>query len=198
MKSVAVFCGSSSGSSPGYADLARSLGAEIAASGKALVYGGGNVGLMGIVADAALEANGRVIGVMTRALMDKELGHSGLMDLRITETMHQRKAMMEREAGGFIALPGGFGTLDEIFEIITWGQLGIHRKPVGILDTADGFFRHLVEFMDDLVANGFVRPEHREMIHIDTDPARLLQRMDAWQPMFDEKWLDRDQLAPRR
>lgn len=191
MKSVAVFCGSSTGNSPEYADLARTLGREIAARHLTLVFGGGHVGLMGIVADAALEAGGTVVGVIPRVLMDKELGHAGVTELRITGSMHERKAVMEQEAEGFIALPGGFGTLDEFCEILTWAQLGIHRKPCGLLDTSTGFFRHLRAFFNDAMDAGFVRPDHRALVLEHHDPATLLDLMSAWTPTSTAKWLRR-------
>lgn len=195
MKSVAVFCGSSFGNDPVYEELARALGAEIARRNLTLVFGGGRVGLMGAVADACLEAGGNVFGVIPQQLMDRELGHQGITELVVTETMHERKAAMERAADGFIALPGGFGTLDEFCEIITWSQLGIHRKPCAVLDTATGYFRDLLSFFDNAVASGFVRPEHNSAILRDTDPGRLLDAMSAWRPTYQEKWIERDDLA---
>lgn len=188
MKSVAVFCGSNTGTSPEFVELARSLGREIAARGMTLVFGGGRVGLMGAVADAALKDGGTVIGVIPQALMDKELGHTGVSELRITGSMHERKALMEQEAEGFIALPGGFGTLDEFCEILTWSQLGIHQKPCGLLETGSGFFRHLRAFFDDAVDAGFVRPEHRRLVLEGTDPGALLDQMNAWTPTTMAKW----------
>ncbi len=190
MKSVTVFCGSSTGTSPEYVDLARRLGREIAHRDLTLVFGGGRVGLMGAVADAALKAGGEVIGVIPQALMDKELGHTGVSQLRITRSMHERKALMEQEADGFIALPGGFGTLDEFCEILTWAQLGIHEKPCGLLDTGSGFFQHLRAFFDDAVEAGFVRADHRAMVLEDTDPTSLLHRMSAWTPTTTPKWIN--------
>lgn len=195
MKSVAVFCGSSFGIGTEYADLARDLGGEIARRNLRLVFGGGNVGLMGAVADACLQAGGEVIGVIPQQLMDKELGHPGVTELIVTTSMHERKAKMEELAEGFIALPGGFGTLDEFCEIITWAQLGIHRKPCAVLNTGSGYFDHLMAFFDDSVANGFVKAEHNQMILRSTDPAELLDSMLTWQPGFQEKWIERDDLA---
>ena len=195
MKSVAVFCGSNVGNSPEFEILARDLGHEIGKRGIRLVFGGGKVGLMGAVADACLTAGGDVIGVIPQQLMDKELGHTGVTDLRITTTMHERKAAMEQEADGFIALPGGFGTLDEFCEIITWAQLGIHRKPCAVLDTKGGYFRSLLAFFDTAVDHGFVSPEHNAMILRHTQPAALLDVMTGWTPTFQEKWIDRDALA---
>ena len=188
MKSVAVFCGSSFGTDPAFSTLARDLGRSIAERDLTLVYGGGRVGLMGVVADAALDAGGTVIGVIPQQLMDKELGHPGVTDLIVTGSMHERKARMEREAEGFIALPGGFGTLDEFCEIVTWAQLGIHAKPCGMLDTDDGFFGSLLAFFDHATETGFIRPEHREMIMRGSEPAALLDRMAAWTPTVPAKW----------
>lgn len=188
MKSVAVFCGSSFGNNSAFTTLARDLGHAIAERELTLVYGGGKVGLMGVVADAALEAGGLVIGVIPQQLMDKELGHGGVSELIVTTSMHARKARMEEEAEGFIAIPGGFGTLDEFCEILTWAQLGIHRKPCGMLDTADGFYRQLVAFFDHAVTTGFVRQEHRDMLLHNTDPGALLDAMRMWQPTIPEKW----------
>lgn len=189
MKSVAVFCGSRSGSAPAYSDLAQQLGEEIAKRGIRLVYGGGRVGLMGVMADAALAAGGEVTGVIPQALLDKELGHHGVSDLVVTRSMHERKARMEEEAEGFIALPGGFGTLDEFCEIVTWAQLGIHEKPCGLLDTGTGFFRHLKAFFDEAMQQGFIDEPHREIVLEDVEPGMLLERMVAWQPSSTPKWM---------
>lgn len=197
MKSVAVFCGSSFGNSPEFARLARELGFAIAQRDLTLVYGGGNVGLMGVVADAVMQAGGEVIGVIPQALRDKELGHTGISQLRITGSMHERKAVMEQEAEGFIALPGGFGTLDEFCEILTWAQLGIHHKPCGLLETKDGFFKHLRAFFDHAADTGFVNPGHRDMVLEDTDPGALLDRMAAWTPTVATKWTTPPVKIPR-
>jgi uncharacterized protein (TIGR00730 family) len=190
VNAVGVFCGSSTGTGPECAALARTLGAEIARRDMTLVYGGGKVGLMGILADAAIAHGGRVIGVIPKALMDKELAHTGISDLRITRSMHERKALMEELADGFIALPGGFGTLDEFCEILTWAQLGIHRKPCGLLDTEDGYFAHLRRFFDHAVTEGFIRPEHRALVLEDTSAASLLDRMATFEPACEGKWTD--------
>jgi hypothetical protein len=189
MKSVAVFCGSRAGSAPAYADLAQRLGEEIALRGIRLVYGGGRVGLMGILADAALASGGEVTGIIPQSLLDKELGHHGVSDLVVTRSMHERKARMEDEADGFIALPGGFGTLDEFCEIVTWAQLGIHKKPCGLLDTGHGFYRHLKAFFDQATQEGFIDEPHREIVLEDTEPAILLDRMLAWRPLSTPKWM---------
>ena len=189
MRSVAVFCGSNIGNDPAFTTLAGQLGRAIAHRGLTLVYGGGNVGLMGVVADAALDAGGEVIGVIPQGLMDKELGHRGVTRLIVTTSMHERKATMERNADAFVAIPGGFGTLDEFFEILTWAQLGIHQKPCAVLDTPAGYFRHMIALFDDMVRHGFVRPEHREMVIHDSEVESLLDRLASWQPTALPKWV---------
>jgi uncharacterized protein (TIGR00730 family) len=189
LSAVAVYCGSNFGSDPAYAAAAASLGGILAERGIRLVYGGGQVGLMGVVADAALENAGEVLGVITEALVAKEVSHRGLTGLRIVETMHERKQAMADAADAFVMLPGGFGTFDEFFEVVTWTQLGVHAKPCGILDVA-GFFGPLRAMVDGAVAAGFVHPAHRDMIVVDDDPARLLDRLAAWSPVTVSKWLD--------
>ena len=190
LSSVAVYCGSNSGSSPAFAEAAAALGHELAARDVTLVYGGGRVGLMGAVADAVLAGGGRAHGVITRGLQEKEVAHTGLTDLRVVATMHERKAAMADAAAGFVMLPGGYGTLDEFFEALTWAQLGIHAKPCGILDVG-GYFGALLAFIDDAVEAGFVHPAHRDMVLVDDDPGLLLDRMAAWAPVAVNKWLDR-------
>jgi uncharacterized protein (TIGR00730 family) len=190
IKNVCVFCGASSGNDAGFADAARALGAELARAGRGLVYGGGRVGLMGILADSALAAGGSVIGVIPIAIANKEIAHSGLTDLRVVDSMHTRKALMADLSDGFIALPGGIGTLEELFEVWTWGQLGLHRKPYGMLNVG-GFFTPLLTFLDQTTLAGFIRPEHREMLVVETDPAALLQRLDSHVPPAVPKWLSR-------
>jgi uncharacterized protein (TIGR00730 family) len=189
LSAVAVYCGSNFGNDPAYAAAAASLGGTLAERGIRLVYGGGQVGLMGVVADAALENGGEVLGVITEALVAKEVSHRGLARLQVVGTMHERKAAMADAADAFVMLPGGFGTLDEFFEVVTWTQLGIHAKPCGILDVA-GFFAPLRTLLDGAVAAGFVHPAHRDMIVVDDDPARLLDRLAAWSPVTVSKWLD--------
>lgn len=157
MKSIAVYCGASHGVSPAYAAAARELAQVMVARGLRLVYGGGNVGLMGVIADEVLRLGGTAIGVIPQALMAREVGHTGLTELHVVRDMHERKALMADLADGFIAMPGGFGTLEELFEMLTWSQLGIHRKPVGLLNT-DGFWDGLLRFVDHLHEQGFVRP----------------------------------------
>jgi uncharacterized protein (TIGR00730 family) len=189
LKSVGVYCGSSPGLDLAYARAAGRLGTVLAERGLKVIYGGGHVGLMGVVADAALSAGGEVHGVITRALQAKELAHHGLTSLAVTETMHERKAAMADAADAFIMLPGGFGTFDEFFEVVTWTQLGIHVKPCGVLDV-DGFFAPLRAQLDAMTSAGFLRAEHRDMILIDKDPGELLRRLAAWIPPKVPKWLD--------
>jgi uncharacterized protein (TIGR00730 family) len=188
LESVAVYCGSSPGFDPGYAQGAAALGKVLAERGIRLVYGGGHVGLMGTVADAALAAGGQAHGVITRALQAKEIAHASLTSLEVVETMHERKAAMADKADGFVMLPGGFGTLDEFFEVVTWTQLGIHVKPCGVLDVG-GFFAPLRAMLDTMTGAGFVRPGHRDMIAMDPDPVALLDQMAAWRPPHLPKWL---------
>jgi uncharacterized protein (TIGR00730 family) len=188
--SVCVFCGSNPGARPEYAEAARLLGERIAGRGLRLVYGGGGIGLMGVVADAALAAGGEVVGVIPQHLVDRELAHPGVTDLRITGSMHERKALMADLAGGFVALPGGLGTLEELFEILTWSQLGLQSKPCGLLDVA-GFFEPLLAFLDHTVAERFVSAEHRQLVLAERDPDELLDKLEAWQPRPSSKWLDR-------
>jgi uncharacterized protein (TIGR00730 family) len=189
LSAVAVYCGSNSGNDPAYAAAAASLGRALAKRGIRLVYGGGQVGLMGVVADAAIENGGDVLGVITEALVAKEVMHRGLARLQVVGTMHERKAAMADAADAFVMLPGGFGTLDEFFEVVTWTQLGIHAKPCGVLDAA-GFFEPLRALVDGAVTAGFVHPAHRDMIVADDDAARLLDRLAAWTPVTVSKWLD--------
>lgn len=193
MRAVCVYCGSSPGEDPAYVAAAAEVGRLLARSGRTLVYGGGRVGMMGAVADAALAAGGRVIGVIPRSLVEKELAHRGVTELRVVATMHERKAVMADLADAFVALPGGVGTLEEIFEAWTWGQLGIHAKPYGLLDVA-GFFTPLLDFLDRVVAAGFIRPEHRDMLLVDGDPAALLDRLERHRPAFVPKWMPPDAL----
>jgi uncharacterized protein (TIGR00730 family) len=190
MRRVLVFCGSSPGRLPAYVDAARELGGELAARGIGLVYGGAHLGVMGALADAALAGGGEVIGVIPRLLVDKEVAHTGLTDLRIVETMHQRKALMESLADGVIALPGGFGTLEELFEITTWAQLGIHVKPVALLNVA-GYFDQLLAMIDHMVAERFLRDEQRDALLISQSAADLLERMARYHSPVLDKWLDR-------
>jgi uncharacterized protein (TIGR00730 family) len=190
LTSVAVYCGSNLGTDPAYAAATASLGEAMAGRGIRLVYGGGQVGLMGVVADAVLEHSGQALGVITEALVAKEVSHRGLATLQVVKTMHERKAAMADAADAIVMLPGGFGTFEEFFEVLSWTQLGIHAKPCGILDVA-GFFAPLRALLDGAVTAGFVHPAHRDMVIVDDAPARLLDRLAAWTPVTVSKWLDR-------
>lgn len=192
MKRVCVFCGSSLGRRIEYSTAARELGGILAERGITLVYGGGNIGLMGEIADAVLAGGGQAIGVIPAALAGRELAHQGIQDLRVVDTMHQRKAMMADNADAFLAMPGGLGTLEELFEVLTWAQLGIHSKPCGLLNV-EGYFDPLLAFLDAMVEARFVRPEHRQMILVDAKPEALLDRLAAYQPPQREKWIRRDE-----
>ena len=176
--SICVFCGSSSGTRDSYIDAARKFGRVAAERGIRIVYGGASVGLMGAVADAALEAGGQVVGVMPRALVDREIAHSGLTMLHVVETMHERKAKMAELAQGFVALPGGLGTLEELFEIWTWGMLGLHRKPYALLDV-DAYYARLISFLDHARDAGFIRTAQRDRLITEEEPERLLDRLIA-------------------
>lgn len=191
IRRVCVYCGSSPGADPAFGVAADGLGRLLASRGMVLVYGGGSVGLMGRLADAVQAGGGRVIGVIPAALVRKEVAHLGLSDLHVVATMHERKARMADLADAFVALPGGLGTLDEMFEMLTWGQLGLHGKPCGFLDVA-GYYAPLLTFLDRAVQAGFVKPEHRDLVLVDEDPARLLDRLATVGTHTSEKWIDRD------
>lgn len=190
MKSLCVYCGSSQGALPVYADAARALAAEMADADIALVYGGGNVGLMGIIADEMLRFGGQVTGVIPQALLDIEVGHGGLTRLHVVKDMHQRKAMMAELSDGFIAMPGGIGTLEELFETLTWSQLGFHDKPVGLLNVA-GFYDGLIQFIGHLVTQRFLKPEHAALLMHAPNAAMLLEQLRSFTPSHHAKWLDR-------
>jgi uncharacterized protein (TIGR00730 family) len=192
MKRVCVYCGSNNGSQPAYTQAARELGTELARRGLGLVYGGGRVGLMGTLADATLAAGGNVIGVIPNALVKMEVAHQSLTDLRVVNSMHERKAMMVDLADAFIALPGGFGTLEEFCEVLTWAQLGLHRKPHGLLNVA-GFYDQLLAFFDHAFKQNFIRQSHRDLVITEENPGRLLDLLANVQPPNLHKWLDRDQ-----
>jgi uncharacterized protein (TIGR00730 family) len=192
MQRLCIFCGSSVGARPVYAEAARQVGALLAQRNLGLVYGGGSVGLMGVAADGALAAGGEVIGVIPEFLFQREIEHKGVTEMRVVGTMHERKTIMADLADGFMALPGGYGTLDEFCEIITWAQLGLHRKPVGLLNVA-GYFDSFLAFLDHTTAEGFVQPEYRALVLDDTDPASLLDRLRAYQPPPVVKWMDKEQ-----
>ena len=191
MHRLCVFCGSSVGADPAFLAAAETVGRALARDGIELIYGGGNVGLMGVLADAALKAGGRVTGVIPQFLLAKELGHRGVTDLRIVATMHERKALMADLSDGFLALPGGFGTLDEFCEILTWAQLGLHAKPCGLLNVA-GFYDPFLAQIDRAVHDRLVRPEHRNLILSDDAVDSLLSRMRHQKPIETPKWLDRE------
>ena len=190
MRSVGVFCGSNTGSGTAYAEAARRLARAIAGRGLRLVYGGGSIGLMGVLGDTAVAAGGQVVGVTPRRLIEKEVVHRGLTELRVVETMLERKALMAELSDVFIALPGGLGTLDELFEMLTWSQLGIHRKPCALLDV-DDYYGKLAEFLDHAVAQRFITPQHRAMLIVERDAESVLDRL-ASTPLPDvSKWMDR-------
>jgi len=190
MRRVCVFCGSYSGVRAEYAAAARAMAAALVRSGLELVYGGGRVGLMGVVADEILHLGGSAVGVIPRALREREVGHDGLTELHVVETMHERKAKMADLADAFIALPGGLGTIEEIFEIWTWAQLGMHQKPCGFLDVA-GYYAPLAAFLDHATREGFIRPQLRGTAIFESDPDALLRRFAAYAPPAVEKWIDR-------
>ena len=189
MKRVCVFCGSSLGSDPAFAAAARGLGALLAREGLGLVYGGARVGLMGTIADAALSGGGEVIGVLPRALLERELAHEGLTQLHVVGSMHERKALMADLSDAFVALPGGFGTLDEFCEVLTWAQLGIHDKPCGLVNIG-GYFDGLLAQVATAVAGGLTRPEHRDLVLVSADPEGLLEQLPAYRPVHLSKWID--------
>jgi len=190
MRRVCVYAGSNPGRDPAYAQAASALATLLAERGTGIVYGGGKVGLMGVLADAALAAGGEVIGVMPRALIDREIGHDGLSELRIVGSMHERKALMAEQADAFVALPGGAGTLEELIEVYTWSQLGLHRKPMGVLNVG-GYYDALAAQLDHAVGEGFLHERHRAALHVASEPAELLERFAGWEPSPVGKWLER-------
>ncbi|MCS0496972.1 TIGR00730 family Rossman fold protein [Ancylobacter sp. MQZ15Z-1] len=190
MRRLCVFLGSNPGRRPGYEEAAASLGRTLAREGIGLVYGGASVGLMGALANAALEAGGEVIGIIPQRLIDKEIGHKGLSDLRVVGSMHERKALMAELSDGFIALPGGVGTLEELFEVWTWAQLGSHDKPCAVLNV-EGYFGRLLSFIDYAVEEGFMRGPHRDMLLVANEPAELLEKLRAYHPPRVTKWIGR-------
>lgn len=191
LRRVAVFCGSSPGDGPGYREAAQELGRLLVARGIELVYGGASVGLMGALADSVIEAGGKVTGVIPRHLVEFEVAHGGIDDLRIVDSMHERKALMAELSDAFITLPGGFGTLEETFEVLTWRQLGLHHKPVGLLNVA-GYFDALNVFLDQMVAKRFLSAENRSLIAVEAGATLLLDRMERSQPTTGTKWIDRE------
>ncbi|MBS7545492.1 TIGR00730 family Rossman fold protein [Ancylobacter oerskovii] len=190
MRRICVFLGSNAGRRAEYAEAAAAVGTTLARQGIGLVYGGASVGLMGILADAALAAGGEVIGVIPRGILEREVAHKGLADLRIVDSMHERKALMAELSDAFVALPGGAGTLEELFEVWTWAQLGSHEKPCAVLDVA-GYFERLLGFVDHMVAEGFMRAEHRDMLLVAGDPESLLARLRDYRAPQVAKWIGR-------
>jgi uncharacterized protein (TIGR00730 family) len=192
LSSVCVFCGSNGGADPAYLAAAEGVGAGLAQRGIRVVYGGGRVGLMGALADSARAAGGEVVGVMPQALVDREIGHTGIDDLRVVATMHERKALMVELADAFVALPGGIGTLEELFEVYTWAQLGIHAKPLALLDVA-GYYEPLAAFLDHAVAQQFLRADMRAVLAVADSLEAVLDAFDRWRPPATHKWIDLDE-----
>ncbi|GAB5535593.1 MAG: TIGR00730 family Rossman fold protein [Rubricoccaceae bacterium] len=191
IRTVCVYCGSSRGDRLVYAEAARQLGAHLAHEGIGLVTGGGKVGLMGVIADAVLDAGGEAVGIIPQALLNREVGHTGLTELVVVDTMHQRKTLMAARADAVVALPGGLGTLEEITEMLTWAQLGIHAKPCGLFNV-EGYYDALVAFFDHATAERFVRPAHRAMLTVASSPDEMLAGLRAHTPPTVSKWMDRD------
>jgi uncharacterized protein (TIGR00730 family) len=192
VKRVCVYAGSNAGARAAYAATAAELARVLVARGIGVVFGGGDVGLMKVVADATMAAGGEVIGIIPEALMAREVGHRDITELRVVSSMHERKSLMAELSDGFVALPGGFGTIEEIIEIATWAQLGLHAKPFGLLNV-DGFYDALVAFFDHAVVEGFFRPQHRAMLLVARQPEQLLDAFTNWQPPAVDKWIDRDE-----
>jgi hypothetical protein len=190
LSTLCVYCGSSTGDDPAFADAASALGRVLVARGIGLVYGGGHVGLMGVLADAVLAAGGEAHGVITRTLAEREVAHERLTSLQVVETMHERKARMSERADAFVMLPGGYGTLDEFFEAVTWTQLGIHTKACGVLNV-DGFYDALAALLGHAAHEGFIRPAHRGLVIVEPDPDALLDALERWVPVSADKLLDR-------
>ena len=193
MRSLTVFCGANTGSDPIYTEVARQMGHLLASEGIALVYGGGKVGLMGVIADAVLEKGGKVIGVIPHFLAHKEVEHLGVSEMHYSETMHERKIKMFELSDGAIAMPGGFGTLDELFELCTWAQLGHHEKPLAILNV-NGFYDALLQFLDRAVSEAFLKTENRGIILDATQPAEVLKKMRNYQPVHVPKWIRKEEI----
>jgi uncharacterized protein (TIGR00730 family) len=191
VRRLCVFCGSSPGARPAYGEAAEELGRVLVAEGIGLVYGGGKVGLMGRLADSVLAEGGEAIGVLPEALVAKEIGHPGLEDLRVVGSMHERKALMADLSDGFVALPGGLGTVEELFEVYTWAQLGLHRKPCALLDV-DGYYEGVASFLSHAVEERFLREDHRTMLIVEREPSTLVERLRRFEPAaVMPKWIDR-------
>ena len=193
MKNLCVFCGSNAGADPIYTQAAQELGKLMAERDMTLVYGGGNVGLMGVIADECLNHGGKVIGVIPNFVQDKEVGHDGLTKMIVVKTMHERKQIMADLSDGFVAMPGGFGTMDELCEILTWSQLGLHSNPIGLLNI-NGYYDHLKILFDHMVDQRFLHPQNRATVLSHSKPEQLLRMMDQYEPPDVEKWLDRAQV----
>ena len=189
MKSLCVYCGASPGHSPAYTIAAKQLAVTLVNQDIVLVYGGGNIGLMGVIADEVLALGGKVTGVIPQALVDKEVGHTGLTQLHIVDNMHQRKAIMAELSDGFIAMPGGIGTLEELFEVMTWAQLGFHQKPIGLLNVS-GFYDGLLRFLEHTRQQGFLRASHLDILLSSPEPNDLLQQLKTYVPVTTRKWVD--------
>jgi uncharacterized protein (TIGR00730 family) len=192
IQALCVFCGANHGRRPAYREAAHTLGELLVQRHITLVYGGGNVGLMGAVADACLASGGRVIGVIPKALAEKEIAHSGLTELRVVGSMHERKALMADLADAFLSLPGGFGTWDEFCEVLTWSQLGLQKKACAFLNI-EGYYDALLSLVERAAEDGFIRPEHRELLLVDTEAERLLDRLETYQVPYVPKWVDRSE-----
>jgi uncharacterized protein (TIGR00730 family) len=192
MQSLCVFCGSSVGNDPAFRRMAEALGQALVDRQITLVYGGGNIGLMGVIADQVMGDGGRAIGVIPKQLVEKELAHQGITELRVVASMHERKALMAALADGFLALPGGYGTIEEFSEVLTWGQLGLHAKPMGLLNVA-GYFDHFLQFLDHAVEVRLLRPEHRQLVLESDRVEGLLQRMTDWRGAPLPKWIQPDE-----
>lgn len=188
MKSITVYCGANHGNNPNYTKSAQQLGKLLATNNIRLVYGGGHVGLMGVIADAVLENGGEVIGVIPQFLVDKELAHPKATEMIVTQNMHERKAKMLELADGFIAMPGGFGTMEEYFEALCWGQLDLHKHPIGLLNV-DGFYDHLLQFFEHMSEKGLLRKANKAMVLSDQDPTKLLEKMNQYTPVKEGKWM---------
>jgi uncharacterized protein (TIGR00730 family) len=190
LHTVCVFCAANPGEHPAYVERARAMGRYLAQSGRRVVFGGGRTGLMGALADGALAAGGEIIGIMPKHLVDREVAHTGLTQLHVVDSMQERKALLAELSDGFLAMPGGLGTMEELFEIWTWGQLGLHRKPYGLLEV-NGFYAPLLTFLDHAVAAGFIRQPYRDLLVVDTEPAALIARMEAVEPPALARWMER-------
>jgi uncharacterized protein (TIGR00730 family) len=193
MHRLCVFCASSKGNNPAFIIAAESLGQALAKNKIGLVYGGGNVGLMGVIADAVIKSGGEAIGVIPQALVDKELAHRGISELRVVHSMHERKAVMAELSEGFIALPGGYGTLEEFCEVLTWAQLGLHEKPFGLLNVC-GFYDHFLQFLDHIVETHLLRPQHRALVLNATSVDDLLAQVLSWIPNPLDKWIHPEEI----